>query len=44
MKSKRKATEDQVIGNGLTAKILLEEFNNIKYKFQKPYKNPHVHQ
>lgn len=43
MKYKRKATEDQVIGNGLTTKIL-EEFNNIKYNFWKPYKNPHIHQ
>lgn len=44
MKYKKKATEDQVIGNGLTAKILLEGFYNIKYNFLKPYKNPHIHQ
>lgn len=41
---KRKAAEDQVIGNGLAAKILLEEFNNVKYNFLRPYKNLYVHQ
>lgn len=40
----KKATEDQVGGNELATQILLEEFNNIKYNFLKPYKIPHIHQ
>lgn len=40
----KKATEDQVKGNALAAQILLEEFNNIKYNFLKPYKIPRIHQ